>query len=48
MISVTTGGLKGGAITHHVKKKKKKKPRESALLGVLPADGMRSSAVSSL
>lgn len=24
MISVTTGGLKGGAITHHVKKKKKK------------------------
>lgn len=26
MISVTTGGLKGGAITHHVKKKKKKKP----------------------
>lgn len=46
MISVTTGGVKGGRSPTTLKKEKKKpKPCESALLGVLPAEGMQSSAV---
>ena len=44
MISVTTGGLKGGQSPTMLKKNNKKNPGESAPLDVLPADGMRSSA----